>query len=53
MISKYQQQKINKIAYQAIQLYKSGLSTRDVSAILKEEGIKKSHTWVWLQVKGL
>lgn len=44
--SKYQQLKIERLKKKAFDLYRKGLTTREVGRI-----INKSYTWVWNVVK--
>ena len=45
-ISKYQKQKIKELKEKAYTLYKQGLTTREVGAI-----VKRSHEWVANAIK--
>jgi hypothetical protein len=46
-ISPFRKLKNQDLADRAFTLYKEGLSLRDVS-----KAIGRSHTWVWLQIRG-
>lgn len=45
--SKYQKERIADERKKAVALYKQGFSTREVSQMLKEMGIDRSHQWVF------
>jgi len=47
-ISKYKKASVDKLKEKAIQLYKEGLSTREVGKI-----VKRSHEWVAKVVRGI
>lgn len=53
MYSKFRQEIENRIIEKAQNYYRQGLSVRQVRDKLLEDGFKKSHTWVWLQIKSL
>ncbi len=49
--SKYQIQREEHEKDETVKLYQMGYSTRKTSLLLKEMGIKRSHTWVAEVVK--
>lgn len=53
MYSKFRIQKDSKIAELAQAYYREGLSVRQVRDKLKEDGLDRSHTWVWQRVKNI